>query len=132
MKRIYPYRYKEQEVWVSGHYTPNIVICFNKAIKGVRQLMTGVGRANDYDLFQEGDRIYLLSVNRTMDYVGLTMFDLAYASNNWEDESKKRITADREIFFQEQEQYGEILGPRGLELTDRTILRRLLPYLGQD
>jgi len=87
-----------------------------------RRHVLPVGDSDDFDLYDDGTgRIYCVSINRAMDYCGVQAYDA----------QDQEPSAELSIFHQGQEWYAETLGPRGLDLSDRTIARRLITLLSE-
>ena len=119
--------------WPAQHYNPhdNVVVRVNRK---PWELETGAGSSDDVDVFAEGDRIYILSMNHRLGYVGLAEYvlDEKHVEEHQQsggDEDYSSIGVANEIFIQNEDEVVEILGPKGLDLSPMTIVRKLGEYL---
>jgi hypothetical protein len=125
---------KKVERWPAGHHNPhkNLIIHY----RGKRyELECGAGSDDSVSVFREGKIVFVLVVNTSLPYVGLDEYNL-------DDEPKVRkgfagrfgegdyasLEPVASIFGQEH-QVEELLGPRGTDLTDATMVRRLAEHL---
>lgn len=114
------YRESPESQRNAGRYNPASVI--KPIIKGVkRRHVLPCGDSDRVSFWLEGETVYCLSISHRLGYCGLT----AYAP---EDQERNEST---EVFCQSEEQYTELLGPRGLDLSERTIANRLANYLAE-
>jgi len=70
-------------------------------------------------LFYEGDRVYCLCENTGLDYIGLQ----GYGPDDVEPPQ------ELSVFLQYDYEIADVLGKRGLDLSTRTKLKRLLEYI---
>jgi len=75
------------------------------------------GTSDDVNLFHEGKTLYALTTNSRLGYVGVQAF-----------EDGKQIG---DVFVQVDHEIESMLGPKGLDLSPVTILKRLIPYAVQ-
>jgi hypothetical protein len=87
-----------------------------------RRIVLPVGDSDDWFILTDGWDVYCVSWNRSLDYCGVTLY-LA--------EGRRDMQEGGSLFFQSEEQYQEVLGKRGLDLTNRTICRRLIETLNE-
>ena len=136
-ERWYSRRMRQVEIKYRRRYTRGHYNYHHNAVIKYRgrsyELEHGSG-SDDYDYaYMQGPRAYVLTINRRLPYVGLAEFDLTREAEQTDDsEAGQAIWVWKpvaEAFFQEG-QVEEVLGPRGVDYSERTILRRLLPYLG--
>lgn len=112
--RSEPYAWQRQ----AGRYNPGRQLIIKE--KGYRRIVPiGAGSSDDVEVFRDGDLYYVVSMNAAYDYAGLETFPADPLAHQ----------AGGEIFLQADHEIREILGPRGLQLTPRTIARRLAEYL---
>jgi len=108
----------EKETWEeqqeAGRYNPGLVVLFRDR-RGKHRVPISAGYSDDVEGFRSGDETYILSMNQGLNYVGLEVFRGS--------ESMGDIFVDRDYDID------EILGPRGLNLTDHTIVKRLAGYI---
>lgn len=119
-------KWKAEEVWQRGHHGPSHAAVIRVGGKTYRLLLAA--GSDDSALFRNGDEIYAVSTNTRLPYVGLEVFDLA-RSTPTEIEGTQYLTPTGDVFLR-GDQVTEILGPRGVNLIDRTIARRLIEYVG--
>jgi hypothetical protein len=107
----------------SGRYNPNedIIVHYHNS---EYRLLSGHGTNDCIECFRQGTLVYVLSMNTRMDYVGLAVYDLSDRN-----EQREPLTWYSGIFLQNDFEIDDILGAKGLDLADTTILRRLLPYV---
>lgn len=98
----------------AGRYNPARV-----ALLPGRRHVLPIGDDDQFELYQDGERVYCVSINRRMDYCGVQGYDA-------DDQEPREELA---VFCQGSEQVAEALGPKGLDLTDTTIARRLVALL---
>jgi len=96
-------------------YNPAMVATFRYRHKN-HEITLDAGTSDRIRFFHEDQFFIVLSANWRLDYVGIQVYDM---DNQWE-------TA--KAFFQGEEQYKELLGPKGLDLSDVTIASRLFSY----
>ncbi len=84
------------------------------------------GGSDSVYAWRDGKEVTVLSMNERLGYVGIETFTLEGAT--FSDFSPGRYEAKHvdELFLQSDEEVRETLGPRGLELSPATIVRRLL------
>ena len=114
---------REPEAWQrhAGRYNPGSqLIVRTKTARLIVPL--GAGSSDDVEVFSEGGLLYIVTCNASLDYVGLETVPADPA------EPEGAAFTDN-VFFQGDEQIREVLGPRGLDLTPRTMARRLAQYL---
>jgi hypothetical protein len=117
MKAIHNYRLEDEtfeEQFAARRHNPAQVL-----VVGDRRFSLGAGTSDDIHAFEHEQYIYVVSMNTGLDYVGLQIFA--------PDDSDAG-----EIFLQGEWEYREILGPRGLDLSPRTIANRLQEYCYSD
>lgn len=127
---------KKVERWPAGHHNPhkNLVVRYRGK---PYELESGAGSSDNVSVYREGSRVYVLVVNTRIPYVGLDEYDLAGEPVTKEDftgifgqyEDYKSLEPSASMFAQES-QVEEVLGPRGTDLTDAAMIRRLMAYLG--
>jgi hypothetical protein len=102
----------------AGRHNPAAVI--RQTIDGAkRRHVLPIGDDDDCALFVRAGRVFCVSWNARLDYCGVQAYDA--------DDQEPR--EELSIFAQGLEQVAELLGPRGLELSVRTIARRLIDRL---
>jgi hypothetical protein len=104
--------YEEQSD--AGRHNPGLVLLFRDKT-GRHRVPISAGYRDEIDVYRQGDETYVLTKNRGLDYVGLEIFR--------GDESAG------DIFLQVDYEITDTLGPRGLDLSDPTIIRRLSEYI---
>ena len=125
---------KKIERWPTANYNPhkNLVIHY----RGKRyELECSAGSHDNVSVFREGKIVFVLSVNTGLPYVGLEEYNLdddpkvrkGFAGRFGEGDYES-LEPVASVFGQEQ-QVEELLGPRGTDLTDATMVRRLAEYL---
>ena len=143
MRLVEPKRYFWRKRWPKGNWNPhkNIVLRGVKLTPKAKprdfELETPSGSQDDVWVFRDGKLIYVLSLNRAVGYVGLAQYDLRWEPTTIRGfgtfergtDEYPSIHTDNEVFTQSWEHIEEALGPRGLDLQPRTIVRRLMPYL---
>lgn len=102
------------ETWQSGHYGPTQQVTYRDRT-GTHTVNISAGSSDDVGVFREGDETFVLSVNRRIGYVGLQAFK---GGQDYGD-----------VFLQNDWEIREALGPRGLDLQDVTIARKLSEYI---
>lgn len=126
---------KKVERWPAGHSNShkNFIVRYREK---PYELENGAGSSDDVSVFREGRRVYVLVVNRGMPYVGLDEYDLTQepstkkgSGGRFGDGDYESLEPSASMFAQES-QVEEVLGPRGTDLTDATMIRKLVEYLG--
>lgn len=119
--------------WPRQHHNPhdNVIVRFKKQ---VWELESKAGTGDDRYVYMEGDRVYILSVRSSHGYVGLAEFILEEkfkeSHEQFDDDAYTSISAANEAFIDTDYEIVEVFGRGGLELSAMTILKRMLPYLG--
>jgi hypothetical protein len=72
------------------------------------------GTSDQVDLFREGKTLYALTTNSGLNYAGLQAFEDGNEIGN--------------VFVQSDHEMESMLGKKGLDLSSREILKRLIPY----
>lgn len=124
--RSFPYKLEEEtyeEQRISGRYNPATILVYRG-----KRCSLACGDSDDVEAFIDGKgkeaRIYVVSLNTRLDYVGLQVFDPTDIDDN------KHCAEIGSVFCQGQEHYEECLGKRGLDLHPRTIAKYLEQYCG--
>lgn len=104
--------YEEQRA--AGRYNPGLVVLFRDK-RGNHRVHIGAGYSDDVEVYREGDETFILSKNRRLDYVGLEIF-----------RGSQQVG---EMFLQLSQDIQEILGPRGLDLADHNIIKRMSQWI---
>ena len=83
--------------------------------------MLPVGDSDDWDAYYrtENDTVYVVSINRALGYCDVQ----GYLADDQEPRE------EFSVFCQTDDAVAEVLGRKGLELTDRTVARRLIDLL---
>jgi len=102
------------ETWQPGHYGPTQQITYRDKT-GSYTVNISAGSSDSVDVFREGGVTYVLSINRSIGYVGVQAF--------------KEGQDYGDVFLQNDWEIREALGPRGLDLQDVTIARKLSEYI---
>ena len=123
--------------WVSrfpkGHANPH-----NNAVVRLRanrhaELETSAGSDDDISAWRDGDTIYLLTVNRSLPYVGLDEYLLGRDDDEHEsaagEPSYPSLDPDASVFLQEHETWGS-LGADWEDLDERDLVELLMEHLG--
>ena len=124
--------WKTIERWPSGHHNPhrNILVRYRGKLW---ELESGHGSSDDVDVYLEGDRAYAISTNSRLGYVGLSEYLLSKDSEEKRkdyDSDYVSLTESASAFNDRDNEIAEILGPRVFDLQPLSILRKMLPYLG--
>ena len=84
------------------------------------------GDSDSVYAWRDGKEIIVLSMNERLGYVGIETFTVE--GTTFSDYSPGRYEANHvdDHFLQSDEEVRETLGPRGLELSPSTIVRRLM------
>lgn len=89
----------------------------------------GCGDSDDVYAYKEGNEIYVISINRPLDYLGMEVFSLENMEKSKFDPSQKTFEMNAveqgNLFFQDTSHLHEILGPQTLDLHPRNIAKRL-------
>ena len=95
-------------------YNPATVLIYNR-----KRMTLSCGNADDIHVFRstQGPLLYVLSMNFSMDYAGLTEFDTR--------------TGDQksEVFFQNGEELAELIGGSIRDFAPMTVCKRMMEYL---
>jgi hypothetical protein len=121
--------YKTVERWPAGHYNShrNVIVRY----RGKRfELESGFGSSDSVRVYREGSRIYVLSINRGLQYAGLAEYDLASdGATSCANNEPAALAPAAECFMDRDYDIVETFGKRGLDLSEVTIARRLTEYL---
>ncbi len=127
LKSLHWERYKVcRESWESqrkaGRYNPASVLILKASKRSPRvRCVLSCGDSDDVSFYTDRGVIVVVSMNRGLDYCGLQVFS--------RDEKIAGYPVGESmgegLFLQGQEQIEESLGRKGLDLSDRTIARRL-------
>jgi hypothetical protein len=146
MRSIPPKRRFWRERWPAGHYNPhnNIVLRNVKVTPKAKprdiELECSAGTRDSVDVYRDGRYVYVLAVNRGLGYVGLAEYDLkdeptgtlglreSPSGGSLSYESLKPIG---DVFLQVDHEIESVLGARGLDLSETTMVRRMMQYLPQ-
>jgi hypothetical protein len=101
----------DEEQRAAGRYNPGLVLKING-----RRLPISAGYKDDIHIFDEHGIIFVLSINRGLDYVGVEAFEIDHD------------TPFGEVFLDCDHQIADVLGPRGLDLEPITMAKRLAEY----
>jgi hypothetical protein len=105
----------DRETWEeareAGHSNPGLVLIY-----GGRRYPIDSGQSDDIDVFEEGNLLYILSVNRSIGYAGLQVLD---------PESGKDVA---NVFLQNKRDIEEVLGKEWEGLSPEEMLKALMPY----
>ena len=85
----------------------------------------GAGSSDSIKVFLRGDLLFVVNVNHGLQYAGLQVFDLV-------DNYGMDGCPIGEVFLQADYEIAGVLGPRGTDLSPRTIAKRLEPHAIQD
>jgi hypothetical protein len=144
MRSIPPKRRFWRERWPAGHHNPhNNIVLRNvrvtpKAKMRDIELECSAGSRDSVDVYREGRYVYVLAVNRGLGYVGLAEYDLKGELTGTMGLRERPSGASRayeslkpvgDVFIQADHEIESILGSRGLDLSETTMIRRLMPYL---
>jgi len=84
----------------------------------------GAGSSDSISVFLRGDLLYVVNVNHGLQYAGLQVFDLVnYGMDG---------CPIGEVFLQTDYEIAGVLGPRGTDLSPRTIAKRLEAHALQE
>lgn len=93
----------------------------------------GCGDSDNVYAYKEGNEVFVVSINHSMDYLGLEVFSLENMEKSKYDPSQKTFEMNSveggDMFFQDISHLREILGPRMLDLHPRNIAKRLSEYV---
>tara|TARA_Y100000034_G_scaffold109328_1_gene140538 strand:- start:234 stop:572 length:339 start_codon:yes stop_codon:yes gene_type:complete len=104
--------FRKEQYWQPGHYGPSTKVLVNG-----HALPIGAGTSDGIDVFKGDDGyLYVLITNLRMGYVGLEIFD-----------PEGEAVGDQ--FLQNDWEIEEILGPRGLDLAEHNMVRRMAQYI---
>jgi hypothetical protein len=93
--------------------------------KGVNhRVVLPIGSDDNHRMLVEDDRVYCVSWNCSLDYCGVTVWDV-------EPHSERTLDESGSAFWQSSEQIEEVLGKRGLDLATNTIIRRLCNHVDE-
>jgi hypothetical protein len=141
MREIAGKKRRWRERWPSQHHNPhhNLVLVRVRPTPKAKmrnvELEISSGSRDEVSVYREGPYVYVLSINRPLNYVGLAEYDLRVEpterrqSLGWGDYAALDPVAD--VFTQADHEIDSMLGRRGLDLSERTILKRLMQYLPQ-
>lgn len=104
--------YEEQRA--AGRYNPGLVVLFRDRT-GNHRVHIGAGYSDNIEVYREGDETFILSKNYRLGYVGLEIF-----------QGSRQVG---EMFLQNSQDIDEILGPKGLDLADHNIVKRMAQWL---
>jgi len=104
--------YEEQHA--AGRYNPGLVVLFRDKT-GKHHVHIGAGYSDDVEVYREGDETFVLSKNWRLDYVGLEIY-----------RGSQQVG---ELFLQNSQDITDVLGARGLDLADYTIIKRMAQYI---
>lgn len=122
MQEISPKLYRESLDSQSAAHRHNPAYVIKPTINGVkRRHVLPAGDSDDVYLFEDHGRVYCITINTRHDYCGVQAYDAD------DQECREELS----IFCQSEEHYREILGKTGLELSYRTIARRLIAHLDE-
>ncbi len=139
MKIVPHQRYFFRGRWPTEHHNPHKNIVMRNVKPTLRrrprnvELESPSGSRDDIWVLRKGPRVYVLSINEPLSYVGLAEYDLRSVP------TEKRQALGRadylsvdpvgEVFAQEDYKIEEMLGSRGLSLPPSTIAAYLRQYL---
>lgn len=109
--------WRRVERWPTGHFNPH-----DNLIVGDIELESGHGRGDSLLICREGGMILVLCTNRSLGYAGLAAYDTEHTRKLADGAP---LDATCELFLQADHELDDVLGARGLALTERTIMRRL-------
>ena len=110
-----------RESWESqrdaGRHNPARVLIFKERKRGRQcycrhRLILSAGDGDTVDVYQEGREIIVCSIRRGLNYAGLQAYNLD-------------TTEERDVLVSIDYDIAEVFGPRGLDLENRTVARRL-------
>lgn len=104
---------------------PGFVIRFSmKGRKFVAEISAG---SNDLvSVYREDTQVIVLSLNASLGYAGIQILKTEGAQQSvFAKDCLEAIDTDEGVFFQSEETVREVLGPKGLDLSEATIVRRL-------
>ena len=108
-----------------GRYNPATVVKVDVPGKGQCKAVIGAGTSDDVTLWLEGSCLYVIAVNRGLDYCGVERHDFADGTRS----DYADLLPPASLFFSGEENYRDVLGKRGFDLADRTIAKRLIECL---
>ena len=127
MQRFYDYkicRESAESQRAAGRYNPASVLLWEstyKRVKSRHRLILDAGESDYITVYRDKREglVFILSVNYRYDYCGLQVY------------SEPAGGPVGGVFCQGSEQIADCVGPRGLDLSDRTIAKRLAVYAAE-
>jgi len=129
MKQIYPKLGHEcsQRQSDSGRFNPSMIAKVKHSGK-TYVLVLNCGSADNTSFFQERDCVYVVSINTGLGYCGADCYVFGDTRNPYTESETYEADLQPGPFLDNDTEIAETLGPRGLDLTPRTILKRLAEY----
>ena len=110
-----------------GMYSdPTVILVKPKGMKNEVRLLPGSGSSDNTTVFQVDDYLYVLNTNTRHDYAGLRVYMIDPEGARY---GEGEAVEAGEMFLQGDEQLKEVLGKRGLDLTERTIAKYMSRYI---
>jgi hypothetical protein len=106
-------QWSQGQYWKERAYGPSVQV----TVPGEIVLNTGAGTSDDLTVYDyDGDKWVVLIVNRPLEYAGIEVYD---------DEGEQIDS----VFLQNDWEIEGMLGKRGLDLSERTMVKRMLERL---
>ena len=110
-----------------GMYNDPVVLEVEpKGMDHAVRLIPGSGSRDSITVFQVDDYLYALSYSTRMDYVGLRAYLIDPNEVRY---GEGEAVEAGEMFLQGDEQIKEVLGKRGLDLSERNMAKRMAEYI---
>ena len=139
MREVPSKRRRWVERWPYRHYNPhkNLVMLRVKPSAKSKprnvELETSQGGRDKIWVYREKHFVYVLCINRDLNYVGLAEYNLRQQPEEQrafgQDKDYLSVEPWSEAFFQHDYHLKQVLGPRMLDQSERAILRRMMQYL---
>ena len=100
----------------AGRYNPGLEL-----VTGKLRAPIAAGDGDDIEVRQEKDIIYVLCRNYSLGYIGLEVFLKQPQQIN-------QLVFVGEVFLQDESDIEEVLGPKGIDYSTATCIRRLEQY----
>ena len=114
--KVKPKGIKKAKVRLKGHVRTNVL--------GTIRVLPGSGSQDSIAVFQNDDYLYVLSYSTRMGYVGLRKYLITEPLG-----TQYEAVESGEMFLQDDESIREVLGKRGLDLSERNMVKRLSEYI---
>lgn len=112
------------ETYVYRHNMPRCTLVYYR--RKPYSLATGHGSDDDICAYRDGTLIYVLVRNLRMPYVGLSVYDL----QDKRERPDGLVPQCGDVFLQVDHEQESILGKKWEDYAPTTLVRKLLPYVG--